>query len=1408
MNILFVNYGDFTSNSLNHIGGFARELSDKGHACAVAVPSGKESLSVIPHPCFVATLFGEALQSPELFPDGRGADIIHAWTPREVVRRFVIAYQKAAKKAAHLVIHLEDNEEFLMESYSGKSIAELRKLTGAEIDAALSDRLSNPIRYKTFLELADAGTVIVDRLGEFLPASLPRSLLQPGLEPHRAGPVQAHPGARAELGLEAAERVIVYTGSNTFANEADILELYRAVARLNKRGIRTRLVRTGFNRPVFQEALTAELKAHVIDLGFIESGRLPGLLSVADVLVQPGHPGPFDDYRLPSKLPEFLASGRPVVLPKANIALHMKDGVEALFLKTGKADDIADCCERIFKDPHLSQRLGRAGADFAARHFSLAANGAGLLALYERLLEKPAAPWWTVLRAQGGSDLTIAMNRLAERTKGVGADPELAGLASDLAFLVRTEDERQVAASDSALKKALELEEKSHHLELQRDLTERHAANLQQRLTALEEQLAQQERLASQHARNLVENFAAQEKQWILAKQMTDTHVGNLADRIRALESAVEAGAEREANERAKVQSLEAALAKQAAEVLSLESAVARQSDELQAAAAENRRQVERIHAIEKMARSQAEEAAAAYQRDVGKLQSEHAKLSARILEMDAELLARERRLKSIIQSRTYKLSAPLRDIERWLESRRPPREPAATGARAAVPEVPTPRAQPENQAPAVTGSESATPAPAPRAAYHYTYNFDHPRSWNTASNKLLILGWCYENSGAPIRGIRAQFAGETTEGIYGSKRLDVMASTGAKQAEYCGIKIDVRTHLGDHTLQIELLHDDGWHPFFQTIVHVGKAGDPTEATEYEKWCAQHEMLTADDRLWIKEHIAAFRTKPVISVLVPVYNPPEGLLEKSLQSVVDQLYPHWELCIADDASTEPHVRPVLEKFAASDPRIRVVYREKNGHICEASNTALDLVTGDYVALFDHDDVLAPTALYEIAAEIDANPHAKLLYSDEDKIDGEDRRFDPYFKPDWNPELIYGQNYISHLTVYKADLLRELEGFRPGYEGSQDWDLLLRAIERIPSTAIRHVPKLLYHWRAIPGSTALQISEKSYPLDAARRALEDHFRRMKEAVELLTVPGDHWRVRYALPSPAPLVSIIIPTRNGLALLRQALTSILHKTDYPAYEIVIVDNGSDDPEILTYFRELQQTEGERVRVLPYNKPFNYSSLNNFAVSESRGDVLCLLNNDIEVINADWLGELVSHAVRPGVGAVGAMLYYPLDTVQHAGVILGLGGVAGHAFKEFPRGDQGQKNRLRLVQNYSAVTGACLAVLRTRYLEVGGLNEEKLAVAFNDVDLCCKLMQAGYRNVWTPYAELYHHESASRGVEDTPEKRARFQSEVEYMMETWKSLLESDPAYNPNLTLVGEDFTPAYLSRVTKPWINRKK
>jgi glycosyltransferase involved in cell wall biosynthesis len=534
-----------------------------------------------------------------------------------------------------------------------------------------------------------------------------------------------------------------------------------------------------------------------------------------------------------------------------------------------------------------------------------------------------------------------------------------------------------------------------------------------------------------------------------------------------------------------------------------------------------------------------------------------------------------------------------------------------------------------------------------------------------------------------------------------------------------------------------------------------------------------------------------------VSVLVPVYNTEEKWLRRCIESVQAQAYPHWELCLADDASPASHVIRVLNEYAAKDDRIRVVRRPHNGHISATSNSALALATGEYVALLDHDDELHPLALFEVVKALQSHRSWKLVYSDEDKIDQNGRRYDPYMKPDWNYDLLLSQNCISHLGIYQRQLMLDVGGFREGYEGSQDWDLALRCIERLTPEDIGHVPSVLYHWRAIPGSTAVAVDEKSYARTAGMKAIAEHLERVKANAEVKEIDGrpGNFRVGYTLPAPSPRISLIIPTRDGLQLLERCIDSILTLTTYDNYEIVIVDNQSSDPATLQYLRDV--VADPRVSVLAYDQPFNYSALNNYAVQQTRGELVGLVNDDIEVISPDWLQEMAGHAMRPGIGAVGAMLYYPNDTIQHAGVVLGVHGVAAHAYCGKPRGYPGQMGRAKLVQNMSAVTAACLLVRRAVFDEVNGL-DESLQVAFNDIDFCLRVQQRGYRNLWTPFAELYHHESATRGYEDSPEKKARFAGEVESMQQKWPCGLSADPVYSRNLTLIGTPFELAFPPR----------
>ena len=586
---------------------------------------------------------------------------------------------------------------------------------------------------------------------------------------------------------------------------------------------------------------------------------------------------------------------------------------------------------------------------------------------------------------------------------------------------------------------------------------------------------------------------------------------------------------------------------------------------------------------------------------------------------------------------------------------------------------------------------------------------------------------------------------------------------------------------------------------------NASKSPQARAQASYKQWIEKFDTISAEDRQAMAEMMGTFSTRPTISVVMPVYNTPEKLLRECIDSVLDQTYPDWELCIADDRSTAPHVRAVLESYAAADRRIKVVFRPENGHISKASNSAIEIATGDWIALLDHDDLLAPHALFCIAEAINRHPDAKLIYSDEDKIDLDGQRSDPYFKSDWNERLFFEQNMVSHLGAMRKDLCLKVGGFRAGFEGSQDHDLVLRVTEGISPADIIHVPHVLYHWRILPGSTALAAGEKSYAIVAGAKSLEEALARrgIDGSIDTNLSIG-YYRLKLKVPTPQPHVSIIIPTRDGVDLLAPCIASLIEKTDYKSYEILIVDNQSQLPETFEYFRTI--TEDQRIRILKYDDVFNYSAINNFAVREAKGPLLCLLNNDTEVISGNWLSEMVAELSQDRVGAVGAKLLYSDGTVQHAGVLIGFGGergVAGHALLGIPGSAPGYFAHALLAREVSAVTAACLLTSRDAFEAVEGLNEKELRVAFNDVDFCLKLREAGYKIIWTPHAVLHHHESKSRGSENTPEKQARFQGEVDYMLGRWGDGLYRDGYYNPNLSVDDASYTLSRAPRAPKPW-----
>lgn len=554
----------------------------------------------------------------------------------------------------------------------------------------------------------------------------------------------------------------------------------------------------------------------------------------------------------------------------------------------------------------------------------------------------------------------------------------------------------------------------------------------------------------------------------------------------------------------------------------------------------------------------------------------------------------------------------------------------------------------------------------------------------------------------------------------------------------------------------------------------------PNLNVSYPDWLTKHRLSPSALSSLIEEQ-RYFDYRPKISVITPVFNTPEKYLRKAIQSVLDQTYSNWELCLVDDGSDVPDVKQVLAEYQKKDKRIKIVYLKKNKGISAASNKALELSTGDYIALMDHDDELAPEALFMVAQLLNKNKRLDMIYSDEDKIDLRGEFCDPYFKPDWSPDTFLSCMYVPHLTVLRKSIVETIDGFRGQFDGSQDYDLILRFTER--TDKIGHIPKILYHWRKVPGSTATVYTAKSYSHQASRNALIEALKRRKIDAKL---EEGMWlgsfRIHYEIPQNK-LVSIIIPTKDKVELLRKCVRSIIEKTNYENYEILIIDNNSQETKTKNFYAKIQE-ESSRVRVFEYNKPFNFSAINNFGASKAKGEYFLFLNNDTQVINNGWLSALVEHIQRVEIGAVGPKLLFGDETVQHVGVITGVcGEIAGHPFYGLPKKLDGYFGNVNIVRNVRAVTGACLMTRRDVFKQVGGF-DERFVVSYNDVDLCMRITQKGYRIVYTPFSVLYHFESKSLGKVSEGERKVDY-NEVLLMKKIWGKKLSPDPYYNPNLS-----------------------
>lgn len=651
-----------------------------------------------------------------------------------------------------------------------------------------------------------------------------------------------------------------------------------------------------------------------------------------------------------------------------------------------------------------------------------------------------------------------------------------------------------------------------------------------------------------------------------------------------------------------------------------------------------------------------------------------------------------------------------------------------------------------------------------------------------------MVRGWVFDREYviSDIRIVnskRQQIAGKTMRQI----RADVAEQFGLDPKERYGFSISINYEdIHDDPLYIEIHNLRGFvrrklnyeaDAERQKIAEESKEGI---SVDYNDWAIDHKATREELDL---QRRYQFRLTPKLSVVVPLYKTPERYLTELIDSVKAQTYPNWELILSDGSGSPSPIDAFLTEAEKSDSRIRVVRNRQQLHISENTNAAIEEVTGDFVVFCDHDDLLTPDAFYENVRMINKYPDTEMIYSDEDKITDDWMLAEPHFKPDFNLDLLLTNNYICHLLVVKKSLLEEAGGLDPAFDGAQDYDFVLRCVSKTKN--IRHIPKVLYHWRISAASTAENPESKEYAFYAGKRAVEAYYEREQIPAEVSRTKAAGWYKTTYKWDREPLVSIIIPNKDHADDLNKCIMSIEDRSTYRNYEYIIVENNSEDPETFRLYDRLK----ERIpglRVETYKDAFNYSAINNFGVTFANGNYLLFLNNDTEVINPDFMKELLGYCLRPDVGACGARLYYEDGTIQHAGVIVGLGGLAGHAFAKTAGDDPGYMNRIGSAQDVSAVTAACMMMPREVFDEVGGFYEG-MAVAFNDVDLCMKITSAGYKVVYNPAASLYHYESKSRGNEDTKAKVARFEQEVGLFRERWPEILENgDPYYNPNFTL----------------------
>ncbi|MEG2821921.1 MAG: glycosyltransferase family 2 protein [Lachnospiraceae bacterium] len=656
---------------------------------------------------------------------------------------------------------------------------------------------------------------------------------------------------------------------------------------------------------------------------------------------------------------------------------------------------------------------------------------------------------------------------------------------------------------------------------------------------------------------------------------------------------------------------------------------------------------------------------------------------------------------------------------------------------------------------------------------------------------KMVIQGWTLDKYGHDIIHVVDKSRNKIEAQITRKSRKDVLEKKHIKNKQYkCGFRIEIpdeniktkRIYLQFQNIECKKEYSiNMWKIILKKWKHnIRNIRKDKQTISYAKWELKHRI---SEKTIVKQKKVVFKNAPLISIVIPLYNTPINFLSEIIESILAQTYGYFQLCLADGSDNDS-VKQFIKKTYGYESRIIYKKLDDNQGISENTNRAMELAQGEYIMFADHDDIVAPNALYEIVKALNRTAQPDVIYTDEDKIsmDGK-KHFDPAFKPDYNIDLLRSSNYICHIFVVKKEIVDQIGGFRKQFDGAQDYDFVLRCCEQ--ATTIYHIPKVLYHWRSHANSTAGNPDSKMYAFEAGRAALEEHYQRigLKASVGFTQIFG-RYRTKIQMKG-SPLVSIIIPNKDHIKELKKCLKSIKEESSYTNYEILIIENNSTKKETFLYYEEVMK-QFDNIRIITWTGSFNYAAINNYAAKEAKGEYLLLLNNDTEVISSSWIEEMLSYCQRDDVGIVGAKLYYPDDTIQHAGVVIGLGGIAGHVFSCTPRGEYGYSARIVSTQDVSAVTAACMMVSKEIFDLVNGF-DEGYAVAFNDVDLCMKVRETGKLIVYNPYVELYHHESKSRGKEETEEQKERFDREKKRFSHKWPKILSAgDPYYNVNLTL----------------------